>query len=165
VWRALLSGADREQAFRAFEVATLLTLRRAPRNGTVWIDHSLAFRSRERLFIPPQRWEKERNAYYQRLSLPKRADSYLEPLIERAKAGVAALAKAVEAGELRVDDELHLTPRAAEDEEPELVKWRAALDHRIGEAQLPELLLEDACQGALQSAHAQSRTAVPRRNC
>jgi hypothetical protein len=32
VWRALLSGADREQAFRAFEVATLLTLRRAPRN-------------------------------------------------------------------------------------------------------------------------------------
>jgi Tn3 transposase DDE domain/Domain of unknown function (DUF4158) len=142
VWRAPLSGADREQAFRAFEVATLLTLRRALRNGTVWIDHSLAFRSRERLFIPPQRWEKERNAYYQRLSLPKRADSYLKPLIERAKAGVAAVAKAVEAGELRVDDELHLTPLAAEDEEPELVKLRAALDHRIGEAQQPELLLE-----------------------
>jgi hypothetical protein len=37
VWRALLSGADREQAFRAFEVATLLALRRALRNGTVWI--------------------------------------------------------------------------------------------------------------------------------
>ncbi len=52
VWRALLSGADREQAFRAFEVATLLALRRALRNGTVWIDHSLAFRSRERLFYP-----------------------------------------------------------------------------------------------------------------
>src|SRR5450631_411898 len=50
VWRALLSGADREQAFRAFEVAILLTLRRALRNGTVWVDHSLAFRSRERLF-------------------------------------------------------------------------------------------------------------------
>jgi hypothetical protein len=48
--------------------------------------------------------------------------------------------KAVEAGELRVDDELHLTPLAAEEEEPELVKFRAALDHRIGEAQLQELL-------------------------
>jgi hypothetical protein len=46
------------------EVATLLALRRALRNGTVWIDHSLAFRSRERLFIPAERWEKERNSYY-----------------------------------------------------------------------------------------------------
>jgi hypothetical protein len=74
--------------------------------------------------------------------LPKRAEVYLEPLIERAQAGVAAVARAVEAGELRIDDELHLTPLAAEEEEPELVKLRAALDHRIGEAQLPELLLE-----------------------
>ena len=90
----------------------------------------------------PRHGQKERNAYYRRLSLPKRAESYLEPLIERAQAGVAAVAKAVEAGDLRVDDELHLTPLAAEEEEPELVKLRAALDHRIGEAQLPELLLE-----------------------
>ena len=108
----------------------------------MWIDHSLAFRSRERLFIPAERWAKERNAYYRRLSLPKRAESYLEPLIERAQAGVAAVAKAVAAGDLKVDDELHLTPLAAEEEEPELVKLRAALDHRIGEAQLPDLLLE-----------------------
>jgi hypothetical protein len=108
----------------------------------VWIDHSLAFRSRERLFIPAERWEKERNSYYRRLSLPKRAESYLEPLIERAQAGVAAVANAVEAGDLKVDDELHLTPLAAEEEEPELVKLRAALDHRIGEAQLPDLLLQ-----------------------
>jgi TnpA family transposase len=142
VWRALLSGADREQAFRAFEVATLLALRRALRNGTVWVDHSLAFRSRQRLFIPAAIWQRERGSYYRHLSLPKRAEVYLEPLIERAQAGVAAVARAVEAGELRIDDELHLTPLAAEEEEPELVKLRAALDHRIGEAQLPELLLE-----------------------
>jgi TnpA family transposase len=142
VWKALLSGQDRERAFRAFEVATLLSLRRALRNGTVWIDHSLAFRSRERLFIPPAIWQRERGAYYRRLSLPKQAQAFLEPLVERAQAGIAAVAKAVEAGELRVDDELHLTPLAAEEEEPELVKLRAALDHRIGEAQLPELLLE-----------------------
>jgi hypothetical protein len=38
VWRALLSGADRERAFRAFEVATLLSLRRALRNGTVFLE-------------------------------------------------------------------------------------------------------------------------------
>jgi hypothetical protein len=163
VWRALLSGADREQAFRALEVVTLLALRGALRNGTVWIDHSLVFRSRERLFIPAERWEKERNSYYRRLSLPKRAESYLEPLIERAKAGVAAVAKAVEAGEQPVDDELHLTPLAADEEEPELVKLRAALDHRIGEAQLPDLLLQVDAKTRFswigQSARRTSRTA------
>ncbi len=31
---------------------------------------------------------------------------------------------------------------AAEQEDPELLKLRTALDHRIGEAQLPELMLE-----------------------
>lgn len=49
VWQVTLASPDRERAFCAFEVATLLGLRRALRNGTVWIDHSLAFRSREQL--------------------------------------------------------------------------------------------------------------------
>jgi Tn3 transposase DDE domain len=42
---------------------------------------------------------------------------------------------------LRVDDELHLTPLAAEEEDPKLTKLRTALDKRIGEAQLPEIIL------------------------
>jgi TnpA family transposase len=142
VWKGSLSGQDRKRALRAFEVATLLALRRALRNGTVWIDHSLAFRSRARLFIPAATWQQERGSYYRRLGLPKQAQDFLEPLIERAQAGVAAVAKAAEAGELEVDEELHLTPLAAEEEDPELVKLRAALDGRIGEAQLPELMLE-----------------------
>jgi hypothetical protein len=36
---------------------------------------------------------------------------------------------------------LHLTPLAAEEEDPQVAKLRAALDRRIGEAQLPELIL------------------------
>lgn len=36
VWQEALSSTDRERAFCAFEVATLLALR----NGTVWIDHN-----------------------------------------------------------------------------------------------------------------------------
>jgi TnpA family transposase len=54
---------------------------------------------------------------------------------------MAAVAMAAEAGTLQVDDELHLTLLAAEDEDPELTKLRAALDRRIGEVQLPELIL------------------------
>jgi len=142
VWRSMLTDKNREHAMRGFEVATLLALRRALRNGSVWIDHSLAFRSRERLFIPALKWQRDRNAYYRRLSLPKDANAFLEPLIERAEAGVAAVAKAAEAGTLTIDDEIHLTRLAAEEEDPALVKLRTALDHRIGEVQLPDLLLQ-----------------------
>ena len=156
VWTTLLTGEDRELAFRAFEVATLLALRRSLRNGSVWINHSLAFRDRERMLIPKAQWEHERSSYYRRLSLPKSAESFLEPLIERAKTGVEAVSQAAKAGELRIDDELHLTPLAAEEEEPQVVKLRAALDARIGEAQLPELLLGVDASSTLQLDHARS---------
>jgi hypothetical protein len=141
VWQKVLNGPDRERAFCAFEVATLLTLRRALRNGTVWIDHSLAFRSRERLFIPEERWQAQRRPYFRRLRLPTDAAAFLEPLVERAEIGMAAVAAAAKVGTLRVDDELHLTPLAAEEEDPDVAKLRTALDRRIGEAQLPELIL------------------------
>ena len=42
---------------------------------------------------------------------------------------------------LHVDDELHLSALPAEDEDPEVTKLRTALDHRIGEVQLPEVIL------------------------
>ena len=141
VWHEALTGLDRERAFAAFEVATLFSLRRALRNGTVWIDHSLAFRSRDRLFIPTDRWQQQRRAHFRRLRLPTDANAYLEPLIERGEAGLAAVAAAAQSGDLQVDDELHLAPLLAEEEDPELAKLRAALDRRIGEAQLPELIL------------------------
>ena len=57
VWRDAISGYDRERAFRALEVATLFALRRSVRNGSVWIEHSLTFRGRERLFLPAERWQ------------------------------------------------------------------------------------------------------------
>jgi hypothetical protein len=73
--------------------------------------------------------------------LPTDAAAFLEPLAERAQAGLAAVAAAAESGALRVDDELHLAPILTEEEDPELAKLRSALDRRIGEAQLPELIL------------------------
>ena len=112
VWRAALKSPDRERAFAALEVATLLNLRRALRNGTVWIEHSLSFRSRETLFIPEPRWQQSRRAHYRRLSWPADPKDFLEPLIERAQAGVTAVAEAAAAGVLKIDDELHLTPLA-----------------------------------------------------
>src|SRR5258708_3246819 len=62
-------------------------------------------------------------------------------MAEGAQAAVQAVAQSATEGILRVDDELHLTPLAALEEDPKLAKLRAALDKRIGEAQLPELIL------------------------
>ena len=141
VWRDAISGYDRERAFRAVEVATLFALRRSVRNGSIWIEHSLTFRGRERLFFPAERWQAEAKRHYARLSLPTKPAEFLEPLLVRVRAGVDCVAQATRSGVLRVDDDLHLTALPAEDEDPEVTKLRARLDQRIGETQLPEVIL------------------------
>lgn len=141
VWRDAISGYDRERAFRALEVATLFALRRSVRNGSVWIEHSLTFRGRERLFLPADRWQVEAKRHYARLSLPAKAEEFLVPLLVRVHAGVQAVAAAARSGALRIDDELHLSALQADDEDPEVGKLRARLDQRIGEVQLPEVIL------------------------
>jgi len=142
VWSAELCGSDRDRAFRALEVATLFAWRRAVRNGSVWIEHSLSFRGRDRLFLPSERWQAEAPRHYARLSLPTQAADFLAPLLERVRAGVDAVAAAASAGTLRVDDELHLSPLPADEESPEVETFRDQLDHQIGEVQLPEAILE-----------------------
>jgi TnpA family transposase len=141
VWSAELRSSDRERAFRAMEVAALFAWRRAVRNGSVWLEHSLSFRGRERLFLPAERWQVEAPRHYARLALPTQAKDFLAPLLDRVRAGVDALAAAARDGTLRVDDELHLAPLPAEEEAPEVEALRAELDHRIGEVQLPEAIL------------------------
>jgi len=141
IWHAAIAGADRERAFRALEVATLFSLRRAVRNGSVWIEHSLSFRGRARLFFTEERWKEEAKRHYSRLSLPANPATFLKPLLARVSAGVQAVAAAARTGVLRVDDELHLSALPADDEDPEVIKLRAKLDLRIGEVQLPEVIL------------------------
>jgi len=142
VWSAAIAGEDRDKAMRALEVATLFSLRRAVRNGSVWVDHSLVFRGRARLFFTPERWAAESKRHYARLDLPTKASTFLAPLLTRVRAGVAAVAKAAREGSLRVDDELHLTAMPAEDEDPKVILLRAQLDQRLGEVQLPEVILQ-----------------------
>jgi len=142
VWSAVIAGEDRDKAMRAFEVATLFSLRRAVRNGSMWVDHSLVFRGRARLFFTPERWAAESKRHYARLNLPAKASTFLAPLLTRVRAGVAAVATAAREGTLRVDDELHLTAMPAEDEDPKVIQLRAQLDQRLGEVQLPEVILQ-----------------------
>lgn len=140
-WREAVADPDRERAFRALEVATLLALRRAARNGSVWIEHLLSFRGRERPFLPEERWQAEARRHYARLQLPAKASGFLVPLLARVLVGVDAVAAAARSGDLRVDDELHLASLAADEEDPQVTRLRSQLDQRIGEVQLPEVIL------------------------
>ena len=141
VWQAMVNDANRERAFWALEVATLWGLHRAIRNGSVWIEHSLAFRGQDRLFIFEQRWAKERHAHHQRLGLPLDVQDFLAPLIEQATCGIAAVARAAEAGALTVDEDVHLRRLEAEEEDPQVAELRRTLNQQIGEAQLADLIL------------------------
>ncbi|MEO7128284.1 MAG: Tn3 family transposase [Rhodoferax sp.] len=142
VWSVAIAGEDRDKAMRALEVATLFSLRRAVRNGSVWVDHSLVFRGRARLFFTPERWATESKRHYARLALPTKASTFLAPLLARVRVGVAAVATAAREGTLRVDDELHLSAMPAEDEDPKVIQLRAQLDQRLGEVQLPDVILQ-----------------------
>jgi hypothetical protein len=79
-----------------------------------------------------QRWPALSKAkrHYARLSLPVTPAQFLTPLLTRVRAGVDAVAQAARSGVLRVDDE-----------DPEVTKLRAKIDLRIGEVQLPEVIL------------------------
>lgn len=55
--------------------------------------------------------------------------------------GVDAVAAAARSGDLRVDDELHLASLTADEEDPKVTRLRSQLDQRIGEVQLPEVIL------------------------
>ena len=140
-WRAAIGCDDRARAFVGFEIATLFALRRALRNGSVWIEHSQSFRGRARLFIAPERWATESRRHYSRLSLPTDPERFLAPLVERVRLGVLAVAAAARRGELHVDDELHLAALPPEEETEEVTTLRNKLDQRINAVQLPELIL------------------------
>ncbi|MEX1771584.1 Tn3 family transposase, partial [Escherichia coli] len=76
-WRDLVDGEDRKRALRAMEACAITGLRKALRRGTVWISHSLSFRERDQLLIPPTQWESERDRYLSSIGLPNQADTYL----------------------------------------------------------------------------------------
>jgi TnpA family transposase len=101
-WRDLIKGDDRVRALRALEASAITGLRKGLRRGSVWINHSLSFRERDQLLIPPTQWESDRDRYLSSLGLPGSAEPFLERLTEHLKAGLAALEEAREAGRVTI---------------------------------------------------------------
>lgn len=143
-WRDLINGEDRQRAMRAMEASAMMGLRRGLRRGTVWINHSLSFRERDQLLIPPAQWDAERDRYLSSLGLPNQADTYLNPLLDHLKAGLAAMDEARETGHVSIDPDgvLHQSPLDVADTDATPARTRDLLFKEIGNAQFADMILE-----------------------
>jgi TnpA family transposase len=142
-WQPLVDDPDRRRAFCAFEAATLYTLRRSLKNGSISVEYSFAYRSRESLLMPLEEWEKSKGKYYKALGLPRSPDKFLANLKEQLQSGLISLDEAVRAGELGIENETIYLPRITAEARPKGTRAVAkAMIDAIGSIQFPNLLLE-----------------------
>jgi TnpA family transposase len=143
-WRELIKGDDRVHALRALEASAITGLRKALRRGSVWINHSLSFRERDQLLIPPAQWEGDRDRYLSSLGLPGTAEPFLERLTEHLKAGLAALEEAREAGRVTIgtDGVLHLSAIEALPTDGIPKRTRDLIFKEIGTVQFADMIME-----------------------
>ena len=142
-WQGLIDQPDRAAALGCFLAATLMALKRALRNRSVSVAHSLSHQAPEDRLIPLKLWQRDRKRFMRDLNLPAHAEAYLQPLEAGLTAGLAALAEAVEAGTVAIDgDEIRLPRRPPGSKDPRIEPARQALARAIGDTQLPDVLIE-----------------------
>jgi hypothetical protein len=143
-WTKLIADEpDRERALRALEMSTLTELRKGFRRGSCWLDHSLSYRSRDRMLISPDLWKLQRARHLSMLRLPARPEDYIARLVAAADAGIERVAEAVARGNVTVSNgELHLSALTAEALPAGVAEARRVLAAQLGFVQLPDLLLD-----------------------
>lgn len=142
-WQDLIDQPDRVAALGCFRAATVMALKRAVRNGSVSVDHSLSHRAPEDKLIPLKLWQRDHGRFIRDLNLPDSAERYLQRLEAGLAAGLAALGEAVEAGTVAIDgDELRLPRRKPQPKDLRVETARRVLGRAVGDAQLPEVLIK-----------------------
>ena len=142
-WQGLIDQPDRAAALGCFRAATLMALKRALRNHSVSVDHSLSYRAPEDKLIPQKLWQRDQGRFIRDLNLPASLEKYLQRLEAGLTAGLAALAEAVEVGAVAIDGgELRLPRRKQAPKDPRLEPARQALARAFGDVQFPEVLIE-----------------------
>ena len=53
-WHDLVHGEDPKRGFQAFGACTMMSMRKNLRGGRAWIDHSVSYRERDQMLIPPE---------------------------------------------------------------------------------------------------------------
>ena len=97
-WQALINDPDRRRALGAFEASTLYMLRRSLKNGSISIEYSFAYRSRESMLMPLEEWQKNKGKYYKALGLTRSPEKFLDKLKAQLQSGLVSLNEAVSAG-------------------------------------------------------------------
>lgn len=142
-WKDALSSADRNEALAAFEWATLLKLRMALRNGSVFLAHSFAFRGHASLLIPQATWRAHRHSHYGQLKLPLDPKEFLGPIKEQLALRTREFSEAVTAGRIRLDlNGMHLDKVAASPEASQVLALRRALYAKRAPGQIAEIMLQ-----------------------
>ena len=142
-WQGLIDQPDRVAALGCFRAATLMALKRAVRNRSVSVRHSLSHRAPEDELIPLKLWRRDRGRFIRDLDLPASAEKYLQRLEARLTAGLAALAEAVTAGTVAIDgDQLRLPRRQPEPKDPRVEAARQAFARAAGGVELPQVLID-----------------------
>ena len=142
-WQRLIDQPDRVAALGCFRAATMMALKRALRNRSATVDHSLSHRAPEDKLIPLKLWQRDRARFIRDLNMPAGAEKFLQRQEAGLTAGLAALAEAVEAGVVAIEGgEVRLPRRKPMPEDPRMEPARNALSRAIGDAQLPEVLIE-----------------------
>jgi len=120
-----------------------LALKRALRNGSVSVGHSIAYRQREERLIPHDLWERDRARFVRDLGLPRNCETFLRHVEAALSAGLEAVAEAVADGAVTIDKNMIVLPKAKPaPEDPRLDQVRRSLARAIGETQLPAVLIE-----------------------
>lgn len=143
-WSPLVHDLDPKSGYRAFEACALMSLRRSLRRGSVWVDHSMVFRDRKALLISDDEWTAKRDQHLQILGHPSDPREFIGPVLAAVSAGLSALAEAVQRGrvEIGTDRLLHIPPLSALPDDIEPRKTREAVFQRIGDVQLPDIMME-----------------------
>lgn len=141
-WSEIIDGLDRQWALRGFEAALLLAIRKALRNGTLWVPHSLAYRRRNEILVSETQWASYRQRFLGKMSLPITARPYVDELTANLGAALEAVDEAIRAGEVRVDERgVHLTAIKAEVRPDEVERTARAIFAAVGTVQLPDLIV------------------------
>jgi TnpA family transposase len=144
VWHDLLRDENRVKAHAALRACALMSVRKDLRGGKLWIEHSLDYRNREGLLIPPEQWKKERGQFISALNLVMDPRKLLEVIRANLDAGLAGLAEALRTGKVEIDDQAQfrlpaLVPLEGDDQ---VRRARDAMFNAIGECQFSDMIVE-----------------------
>jgi TnpA family transposase len=144
VWAPLIDGAATPRAaLGAFEVATLMMLKRSLRNGSASTRQSLSYRGPTDVLIPDSIWDREQERLTRELGLSGTIETFVKQLHDTLQLSLRSLADAVGEGTIFVErDRLRIPRLKADPEPPDLTVLRKEIADAVGPVQLPDLLVE-----------------------